>query len=129
VASSTTPEVEAIVRAVVAMGRSDPSVAEASRRFWSGRLELAGEIVERAILRGELPPHTDAKLVVEAIIAAIYFRLLMSGGTLDARFLGAVADLVTVGAEARPGPGPRAPAFAGRSSAGREPPGGAGAPR
>jgi AcrR family transcriptional regulator len=105
VASNKTPEVEAIVRAVVAMGQSEPRVAEASRRFWSTRLELAGQIVERAVLRGELPPQTDANLVVEAIVGAIYFRLLMSGETLDSRFVRAVADLVAAGATSEPGVG------------------------
>jgi AcrR family transcriptional regulator len=101
VRSNAIPEVEAVVRAVVAMGQSEPNVAEASRRFWSARLELAGQIVERAIARGELPPRTDAGLVVEAVVAAIYFRLLMSGQTLDTTFVAAVADLVTAGAARR----------------------------
>jgi hypothetical protein len=59
-------------------------LAEASHRFWSTRLELAGQIVERAISRGEVPPETDAGLVVETVIAPIYFRLLMSGEKLRA---------------------------------------------
>jgi AcrR family transcriptional regulator len=104
VASNASPEVEAVVRAVVAMGQSEPDVADAGRRYWSTRLELAGQMIERAIARGELPAHADAHLVVEAIVAAIYFRLLMSGATLDTEFVEAVADLVTTGATGgRPG--------------------------
>jgi hypothetical protein len=83
VASNASPDVEAIVRAVVAIGQSERTVADAGRRFSSTRLDLAGQIVERAIARGELPPDTDGDLAVEAIVAAIYFRLLMSGERLD----------------------------------------------
>jgi hypothetical protein len=45
--------------------------AEASRRFWETRLELASQMVERAVARGEIPAQAP-RLVVEAMIAPIY---------------------------------------------------------
>jgi hypothetical protein len=40
--------------------------------------------------------------VVEAVIAPIYFRLLMTGEELDERFVENLSRLVAAGAEARP---------------------------
>lgn len=101
VASARTPEVEAVVRAVAATGDRDPKLAEASRRFWDARLELAGQIVERAIARGEIPAQSDPGLVLESLIAPIYFRLLITGEKLDRGFLERLADLVAAGASGR----------------------------
>jgi AcrR family transcriptional regulator len=92
VASVTRPETEAMVRAMVSVGDPESPLAEASRRFWSARIELAGAIVERAIARGELPPGTDATVVLEALLGAIYFRLLMSREDLEEGFVQGVAE-------------------------------------
>jgi hypothetical protein len=51
-------------------------------------------MVKRAIERGEVPPQTDAALVVETVIAPIYFRLLMTGELPDGRFVERLAELV-----------------------------------
>ena len=59
-------------------------------------------MVERAISRGEVPPGTDPALVVEAVIAPIYFRLLMTGEELDEKFVENLSRLAAAGAEARP---------------------------
>jgi AcrR family transcriptional regulator len=102
VASVKTPEVQAIVRAVASIGDRDARLAEANRCFWSARLTLDAEIVQRAIARGELPPESDRGLVVEALLAPIYFRLLITGGRLDRRFVERQADFVAAGALAEP---------------------------
>jgi AcrR family transcriptional regulator len=98
VASLRSPEIVAVARTIAATSDRDSALAETSRRFWAARLELAGAMVERAIERGEVPADTDAGVVVEAVLGAIYFRLLMSGEPLDKRFADAVADLVAAGA-------------------------------
>jgi AcrR family transcriptional regulator len=105
VASIAAPETEALVRALVSVGDPDSPLAEASRRFWRARLELAGEIVQRAIARGELPAETDAAVIVEAILGPIYFRLLMSREPPDAGFVRDLAELISA-PRARPR-GPR----------------------
>jgi hypothetical protein len=68
VANARSPIVEAVIRAVIATLPSNAVLAEASRRFWSERMTLDGEIVERAIARGELPAGTDPRLVIEAVL-------------------------------------------------------------
>lgn len=106
VTSAKTPEVEAVVGAVASMA-GDSELAKASHRFWSTRLELAGQIVERAAARGEIRRHLDPGLVVETVIAPIYFRLLMSGEALDERFVECLAQLVAAGAAHAPRSGRR----------------------
>jgi hypothetical protein len=64
-------------------------------------VDLAGQIVERAIARGEIPAGADPRLVVEAMIGAMYFRLLLSGEPLDSRFVEGLADLLAACAMGR----------------------------
>jgi hypothetical protein len=78
------PEVEGTARAVASIADRDSPLAEASRRFWSIRLRLATDIVERAVSRGEVPSDTDASVLVETVVAPIYFRLLMTREGLEA---------------------------------------------
>ncbi len=96
----TAPAVEANLRAVAATGDRDSALADASRSFWSTHIELARDIVERAIARGEVPAETDPGAVIETLIAPIYFRLLVSGEDLDAEFVQTVAEHVVAGASA-----------------------------
>jgi AcrR family transcriptional regulator len=103
VAGVQTPEVEAGVRAIASIGDPDSPLTKASHSFWDARLDLAGQIVDRAIARKEIQPGVDARVVVEAIIAPIYFRLLLSGGKLDRRFLERLADFAAAVAR-KPGP-------------------------
>ena len=92
------PAFEATVRAVAATGDNDPALADTSRRFWRARNDLAGAIVQRAIARGEVPPGTDPTVVIEALTAPLYFRLLLSGEPIDTEFVQAVAELIVTGA-------------------------------
>ena len=98
VATLTSAPGEAIARAVAGQAAGDPRLAEAARRFWDERLGLDGEIVERAIARGELAEGTDPRTVIEAVLGPIYFRVLAGGGRLDERFCGAVVDFAARGA-------------------------------
>jgi Tetracyclin repressor-like, C-terminal domain len=62
---------------------------------------MAAQMVERAIDRGEVPPGTDPRLVIEGVIAPIYFRLLMSRERLSTKFVKELARLAARGAGAR----------------------------
>jgi AcrR family transcriptional regulator len=95
------PEVQATVRVIASAGNHDSRLADASRRFWEERLQLAGEMVERAVARGEALPEADPGLVAELVIAPLYFRLLLSGEPLDDSFLERLADLAAAGAAER----------------------------
>jgi len=100
VAGVKTPEVDAGVRAVASIGDPDSPITKASRSFWAARFGLASQIVDRAIARNEIPPHADPRAVVEAIIAPIYFRLLLSREQLDGPFLERLAEFAAAAARA-----------------------------
>ena len=53
--------------------------------------------LERGRARGEIRPHADLELAVDALHGAVFYRLLLSGGPLDASFTRAVADQVLEG--------------------------------
>jgi PAS domain S-box-containing protein len=93
------PQGQAVVRAVVAAGAHDAPLAEANERFWTERLALDGEIVERAIARGELPAGTDPQTVIEAVLGPIYFRLLVTAEPPEPAFLERVVAMVAPAGE------------------------------
>ncbi len=99
-ASLATPESEAIVRAGAAE-RSDSEIADAARSFWQVRFRLLGEMVERAVQRGELPKGTDPKPIVEGLLGGIYLRMLVTREPLNDEFLAGLADWLAAGAAAR----------------------------
>jgi hypothetical protein len=72
------------------------------KRTWSRSSRLAGEIVERGRERGEIGPDVDPGLVLELVIAPIYFRVLMSGERLGSKFVRELARLAAQAAGARP---------------------------
>ncbi len=87
----------AMTKTLVAAAATSPSVAEVTHAFWAERLRLTGEIVERAIGRGELPADVDANLVIESLVGALYVRLLLTGEPLDGDVADQVAGAVASG--------------------------------
>ncbi|HEY5786064.1 MAG TPA: TetR/AcrR family transcriptional regulator [Microlunatus sp.] len=106
-ANAASPEVAAMARAVVAQADHDPTLDAARRRFWSARLALDATIVERAIERGDVPPETDPRMVIESIIGPIHLRLLLTGEPVDQAFLDNVVDTVLHGIDTTTGLGGR----------------------
>jgi hypothetical protein len=49
-------------------------------------------VVERAIVLGDLREDTDADIVVDACVAPVFYRFLITGAPLDSAF---VDDLIT----------------------------------
>lgn len=68
-----------LARAMVAEMAVDPNVRRVVRAFFSERFVHAGEIVRRAMARGELPVSVDAYLLVELVVAPTWFRFLTTG--------------------------------------------------
>lgn len=77
----------------------DESVAAARRRFWESRLSLASVIIERGIQRGELPQTTDARLVLETVIAPFHMRVLLTHEPIDETLPERIVDLICAGLE------------------------------
>jgi AcrR family transcriptional regulator len=72
--------------------------------FWSTRLQLARSIVERAIERQEVPPDTDARLLLETLIAPMQFRVVATREVIDGELCDRLTDLVLDGILPRPDP-------------------------
>ena len=96
-ANAASPEVAAMARAVVAQMPHDSRLAAANHRFWDERLALDGAIVEQAIERGEVPPDTQPRQVIESVLGPIHLRLLLTGEPIGDDFLSGVVDVVVEG--------------------------------
>jgi AcrR family transcriptional regulator len=102
-ANAASPEVAEMARAVAAESPRDDRLAAANRRFWSERLQMDGVIIERAIARGEVSDGTDPQLVIEAVLAPIHLRLLLTGEQIDDHFLDGIVNVVVGGIQRPPG--------------------------
>lgn len=61
-----------------------PEVVAARRSYFQQRFDLALAIFDRAVARGEFPPDADPIPCLEALIAPLYLRLLVTGEPIDA---------------------------------------------
>jgi AcrR family transcriptional regulator len=94
---ASSPPIEAVVRATIGALRHDPSLREVAARFWAERMTIDGEVVARAIGRGEAPAGTDTRLVIETVLGPVHLRLLAGGAQPDDSFIEDVVDLVVRG--------------------------------
>ncbi|MFE9536758.1 TetR/AcrR family transcriptional regulator [Streptomyces sp. NPDC006691] len=83
VGTLTDPRQGALFKAVIAAATCDDRAADALRRFYATRIEEWAPCVTRAAERGEVPPGTDAREVIRAVSAPLYYRFLVSGDPLD----------------------------------------------
>jgi AcrR family transcriptional regulator len=96
----TDPRQGALFKAMIAAATCDPRTAEALHRFYDVRIEEWAPCVRQAVERGELPEHTDAREVIRAVSAPLYYRLLASGDPLDEAAADRAAEAATVAARA-----------------------------
>lgn len=88
---------KAMLKSLVAAVDESPEVLDKVRSFWRERLDVGAAVVARGVARGELPPETDADLLIEALLAPIYLRVLLSGQPVTDEFLEQVIDLLLDG--------------------------------
>ena len=79
----TDPRQGPLFKALIAAAISDPDTAAALHRFYEVRLTEWTPCITAAIERGELAPETDARAVLSAVSAPLYYRLLASGDIID----------------------------------------------
>jgi AcrR family transcriptional regulator len=82
---------------MVAAARTHDDLAEVHQRFVATRRQPGLTVLSRAQERGELPPGTDLDVVHDCIVGPIFYRILLSGGRVDATVLGQVLDVVLAG--------------------------------
>ena len=61
----------------------DDTYADARQAFWAHRLDALSPVVARGIERGDLRADTDARLLLETLVAPIHGRLLLTGEPVD----------------------------------------------
>ncbi|MGW3362418.1 TetR/AcrR family transcriptional regulator [Streptosporangium canum] len=66
-----------IVAALIAASFRSEKADRAQRRLWEDRYARCETIVGRAVRRGELPPHTDARRLLIAATAPLYHQLVL----------------------------------------------------
>lgn len=98
VAAITTPAGRRRSLSIVAGGATSAELTEAAHGFMSRRIDLAEAIVEQAIARGEVPAAIDRRLVIEMVTGPIWFRVLLTGESIDEVFLNGLVETVVAGA-------------------------------
>lgn len=74
---------------------ADPEAAELFRqRFVAPRRASVRAVIDGAIERGELPPETQPELLMDAFVGAILYRVVVTGGPTDERFVRDMVDLL-----------------------------------
>jgi AcrR family transcriptional regulator len=104
----TTPLGAALAQALVAPVEDDLAMADARTQYFQARFQLASVIVNRAVLRGELPDGamTDGAMALEMLCAPLHFRYLVSHQPIDNELVHRLADLMI---QALGGSAPRRP--------------------
>ena len=74
---------------------------EALHDFWAARRGTLAAVIDRAKERGELERTVDGRLVLEAVVAPLHFRTLLTKEPIDHGFLERLVDLVLSGAVTR----------------------------
>jgi len=93
-----------VMQGLVSDLATDETLATAFReRVVAMRVEEVRRLVERGIARGDLRPDIDVEMANELLFGPVYYRLLLSGGPLDAKLAERIVDTVL-------------PVFAARSS-------------
>lgn len=82
---------------VEAMSRN-PELAEAVRDgFLAARRSALREVLDRGIGRGDLAQDLDAELALDVLGGPLFYRLLITGGSLDEQLAAGVVELILRG--------------------------------
>jgi len=100
---TATPTGGCVTQLVAALPRS-PQLADEYARFVAARRERTRAAVARAAARGEVPAGTDAELVADLMAGPIFYRYLVTRGSLDDDYADLVVDAVLASLVA-PAPG------------------------
>jgi AcrR family transcriptional regulator len=92
-----------VVREMLALGQSDPEVLAA---FLNGymlpRRAAARQVLARGVAAGEIRPDVDLDLMVDALYAPIFHRMIQGHLPLDDAFIRDIAALAFSGLAAQP---------------------------
>jgi AcrR family transcriptional regulator len=82
-----------VMQGLVSDLAADPSLATAFReQIVARRLTEVRRLVDRGIARGEVRPGIDYELVHDLLFGPVYYRLLLSGSSLDEQLAERIVD-------------------------------------
>ncbi|BBZ12679.1 TetR family transcriptional regulator [Mycobacterium branderi] len=90
----------ALVR-MAALNVEDESLARGRADFLASRLATMRVVVDRAVERGELPDRSDARLVLEMLVAPLHMRTILTGEPLTATLPEQLVDVLLDGLRPR----------------------------
>jgi AcrR family transcriptional regulator len=76
------PQGAAVTRTLLAGAMDAPEIRQLMQQFWAARLAAISVIADRATARGEIPAGTSAELLMHAVAAPLYHRLLVTSEPL-----------------------------------------------
>jgi AcrR family transcriptional regulator len=74
----------------------EPALKAAIRPFQEARRRRVMTLIDRAVLRGEVPKTLDRETAADFMVAALYWRLAVIGGRSDRQHLKTLARMVAV---------------------------------
>ena len=95
-ANLASPLGRALAQGMVGHGEDD-EIRSVTEEFWRTRFERTDVVVNRAIERRELPEDTDPRLVVEMVVATVWFRSIVTRSPVDDALIAQIADVVIRG--------------------------------
>jgi AcrR family transcriptional regulator len=91
------------MQALVSVIATEPELAEAYRtRAIAPRRERLAQVIQRGIARGDLRPDTQTEILHEFLLGPVFYRLLLSGGSLDEGLAARLVDELLAGLGPRP---------------------------
>jgi AcrR family transcriptional regulator len=82
------------IPAMVAATAQHPELAAAYRVFLAERRREAAVPLERAVLRGEIPIGADPQVILDLLIAPLFYRAFVSHEPVDDRYVTRLVDAV-----------------------------------
>ncbi|WP_425803082.1 TetR/AcrR family transcriptional regulator [Desulfitobacterium sp. Sab5] len=92
-----------VITELIAEGQFDANIAKEYRiRYFNPRRLISRQIIERGIQRGELKNDLDVELSIDLIFAPLFYRLLITGDTVDAAFVKSLVSYALIGLSKKP---------------------------
>lgn len=82
---------------LAAMAASEEVGRSVRAHFLEGRREALAMVLRRGMERGELPRDADVELILDFLGGPLFYRILVTGGPLDAGLVHGVVDVVLHG--------------------------------
>ncbi|MEU5788951.1 TetR/AcrR family transcriptional regulator [Micromonospora purpureochromogenes] len=97
------PLASQIIPDLLAEAARNPTIDQTLQQVLRGKQqEIGGQLIGRAVERGELPAGTDPEAAVDLIVGPLYWRLAIARTPLTDTYLDTLAEAVAAGLGAEP---------------------------